>query len=173
MSVFFSALARAEQDLARRRRTAPSEPASGLSPIFSAESRKGLEQLKLLFAYTKFDIGLYTTVATMFAAAIAFEPSIFKIHKGFLSLALVFVCLAGMAAGIIASRCAHFTSWSELWGAKIGPLRWRCLKGEYWVYVQHACFGIALVAAVLAVLGGHAKWLPFVGCAPSTTHHFV
>ncbi len=166
MSIFFRALERAEQDRARRRPTTPSELASERSPVFSAENRKGLEQLKLLFDYSKFDIGLYTTVAIIFAAAIAFQPAVFKFHRGFLSLAVVFICLAGMAAGIIASRCAHFTSWSELWRAKIGPFRWSCLKGESWAYVQHTCFGIALAAAVLSVLIGNGKWLPIVGCTP-------
>jgi len=112
------------------------------------------------------EVCLYTIVATIFAAAIAFEPVVFKIHKGFLSFAVVFTCLAGVAGGIIASRCAHFTSRNELWGAKIGPFGWRCLKGEHCAYVQHACFGIALVAALLALLGGYAKWLPFAGCIP-------
>jgi hypothetical protein len=157
MSVFFSALERAEQDLARRRRTALSEPASDGSPALPAESQRGLEQLKILVEYTKFDIALYTTVGTIFAAAIAFEPSIFKIHKGLLSLALIFVCLAGIAAGIIASRCADFTSWNELRTAKIGPFSWRCLKGRDWAYVQHACFVIALIAALIAVFDRYAK----------------
>jgi hypothetical protein len=166
MSTFFRALERAEQDHARRRPTALSEPASERSPAFSEENRKGLEQLKLLFDYAKFDIGLYTTVATIFTAAIAFEPAVFKFHRGLLSLAVGFICLAGMAAGIIASRCAHFTSRSELWAAKIGPFRWSCLKGEHWTYVQHVCFGIELVAAVLSVLMGYGKWLPIAACTP-------
>jgi hypothetical protein len=166
MSTFFRALEQAEQDRERRRPAVRSASANERSLVFSAESRKGLEQLKLLFAYTKFDIGLYAIVATLFAAAIAFEPAVFRIHKGFLSLAVVFIYLAGPAAGIIASHCEHLQSWNELWEARIGPFGWRCLKGEYWAYVQHACFGIALVTAVLSVLGGYATWPPFVLCTP-------
>ena len=166
MSTFFRALERAEQDRARRHPTALSEPTSEWGPAFSAESRKGFEQLKLLFDYAKFDIGLYITVGMIFATALAFEPAVFKFHRGFLSLAVGFICLAGMAAGIIASRCAHFTSQSELWAAKFGPFRWSCLKGESWTYVQHFCFGIALIAAVLSVLMGHGKWLPIAVCTP-------
>ncbi len=87
----------------------------------------------------------------------AAAPAAFKFHRGLLSIAVVFTCLAGMAAGIIASRCPHFTSLSELWRTKIGPFRWRCLKGEYWAYVQHAYFGIALAAAVLSVLSADTR----------------
>ena len=166
MSTFFRALEQAEQDRARRHPTALSEPASERSPAFSSESRKGLEQLRLLFNYAKFDTGLYITVGMIFATALAFEPAVFKFHRGFLSLAVGFICLAGIAAGIIASRCAHFTSQSELWAAKFGPFRWSCLKGESWTYVQHFCFGIALIAAVLSVLMGHGKWLPIAVCTP-------
>jgi hypothetical protein len=155
MSIFFAALRRAEQERVQRRPVELSEVASEQSPLFAAESRKGLEQLKLLLDYTKFDISLYTTVAIIFSAAIAFEPGVFRLHRGLMGLAVVFTSLAGMAAGIIASRCARFTSRGDLWKAKIGPFGWRCVKGEYWEYVQHACFGIALVAAVLSVLGGY------------------
>lgn len=155
MSTFFAALQRAEQERVQRCPVEPSALASERSPLFAAESRKGLGQLKLLLDYTKFDISLYTTVAIIFSAAIAFEPGVFRLHRGLLSLAVVFTCLAGMAAGIIASRCARFTSRGDLWKAKIGPFGWRWAKGEYWEYVQHACFGIALVAAVLSVLGGY------------------
>jgi len=164
MSTFFRALEQAEQDRARSHPTALSEPASGRSPAFSADGRKGLEQLKLFFDYAKFDIGLYITVGMIFATALAFEPAVFKFHRGFLSLAVGFICLAGMAAGIIASRGAHFTSQSELLGAKL--LRWSCLKGKGWTYVQHFCFGIALIAAVLSMLMGHGKWLPIAVCTP-------
>ena len=166
MSTFFRALEQAQQDRARLHPTALSEPATERSPAFSPESRRWLDQLELLFEYAKFDIGLYITVGMIFVAALAFEPAVFKFHRGFLSLAVGFIGLAGMAAGIIASRCAHFTSPRELWAAKFGPFRWSCLKGESWTYVQHFCFGIALIAAVLSVLTGHGKWLPIPICTP-------
>lgn len=162
MSTFFKALERAEQDRAWRRRSAHSEPPADRDPVILASSRAGLEQLKLLFDYSKFQIGLYTAVAIIFMAAIAFEPTVFKLHRGLLGLAVLFICFAGTAAGIIASRCAYFTSWRELWAAKIGPFRWNCLEGEYWTYVQHTCFGIALGAAVLSVFFGNGKWLQSV-----------
>ena len=39
-----------------------------------------LEQLKLLFDYTKFHIGLYTTIATIMAALIASNDALFKFN---------------------------------------------------------------------------------------------
>src|SRR5207245_10321168 len=143
-----------------------SEPANERSSAFPAESRRGLDQLDLLFDYAKFDIGLYITVGTIFAAALTFEPAVFKFHRGFLSLAVGFIGLAGMAAGIIASRCAHVTSPSELWAAKFGPFRWSRLEGKTWTSVQHFSFAIALLPAALSVLTGPGDWRAIAASPP-------
>jgi hypothetical protein len=155
MSTFFRALEQAEQERVRR---FPTMPAGGDSDrsFVSAESR-GLAQLRLLFAYSKFQIGLYAAAATVFAAAVAFAPAAFKLHRGLLILAVILMSLAGMAAWIIASRCAHFTSRRELWTAKFGPFRSNCLTGEQWTYVGDACFGLALLSALLSALLGPGR----------------
>lgn len=166
MSTFFRALERVEQERARRHPTGLSELARERGSLASAENPRGFQQLKLLFDYSKFDIGLYTAVAITFAAAVTFAPAGFRFHRGLLSVAVVFTCLAGWAAGIIASRCAQFTSWNELWKTRIGPFRWRWLRGEHWAYLQHTCFGIALLAAALSVLSIYVKWLLSAGGTP-------
>lgn len=156
MSTFFRALHQAEQERSRR----PIPPPLPLeligdrtpSSVVQMANRRGLDQLKLLFDYSKFQIGLYATFAIVLTGAMAFQPVVFRFHRGFMIVAVMFVCLAGMAAGIIASRCAHFASWNELWAAKIGPFRWKCLRGEYWTYLQHTCFGLALAAAVISLV---------------------
>jgi hypothetical protein len=156
MSTFFTALARAEQERAQRHpAVAPPEWTSERSTISSAE---------LLYDYSKFDIGLYTAVVVIFSAALAFAPAGFRFHRGLLSLAVVLTCVAGFAAGVIASRCSYFTSWSGLWRTKIGPFRWWCLRGQYWAYIQHGCFCAALIAAVLSVLSVYVKWPLSLGC---------
>jgi cytochrome b len=156
--MFFRALERAEQEHARLRQI-PTDPVGDRGSVWPAAPPRGLEQLKLVFDYSKFQIRLYTMVAVVFAAAFAFQPRVFKLHRGFLGFAVVLICLAGLAAGIIASRCAYFSSRSELWAAKIGPFRWNCLRSEYWIYIQHACFGLALIAALFSVFSGDGKWL--------------
>jgi VIT1/CCC1 family predicted Fe2+/Mn2+ transporter len=157
MSRFFRALQEAEQDRVRRLPTMPSGRDSDRSIVVSAESRQGLAQLKLLFEYSKFQIGLYTAVAIIFAAVVVVDPAVFKVHRGLLTLAVILVSLAGFAAGIIASRCAHFTSRRELWTTKIGPFRSTFLTGEHWTYLGDACFGLALIAALLSALLGRAR----------------
>jgi hypothetical protein len=155
MSTFFRALQEAERDRLRRLPTMPSGRDSDQSgAAVAAESRQGLAQLKLLFEYSKFQIALYTAVAIILAAVVVFDPAVFKLHRGLLALAVILVSLAGFAAGIIASRCAHFASRAELWAAKIGPFRSTWLTGERWTYVGDACFGLALLAALLSALLG-------------------
>jgi hypothetical protein len=154
MSTFFRALKQAEQERVRRPPTVSVGRQSDPRPVFSAENRQGLAQLQLLFDYSRFQIGLYTAVAIILGAVVVFDPAVFKLHRGLLALAVVLISLAGMVAGIIASRCAHFTSRRELWTAKIGPFRSNCLTGEYWTYVGDACFGLALVAALLSAFLG-------------------
>jgi hypothetical protein len=132
------------------------------------EEGAGLEQLKLLFDYTKFHIGLYTTIATIFAAAIASEKSVFKFHGGLLSLSIIFIGFAGLAGGIIASSCSQFTNRHDLWTTEIGPFRLGCLKGECWTYIEHTCFWIAIIAAVLSVfIGCKSTWVPLGFCPTS------
>jgi hypothetical protein len=154
MSTFFNALQQAEQERLRRVTPPPLELIGDRipSPVVQMANRRGFDQLKLLFDYSKFQIGLYTTFAIVLSGAMAFRPVVFRFHRGFMALAVAFICLAGVAAGIIASRCPHFASWSELWAAKIGPFRWKCLPGEYWTYLQHVCFALALAAAALSLL---------------------
>jgi hypothetical protein len=157
MSTFFRALEQAEQDRVSRLPALPVDRGSDPSVVGSAESRQGLAQLKLLFNYSTFQIALYTAVALLLGAVVVFEPAVFKLHRGLLSLAVVLIALAGIAAGIIASRCAHFRSRRELWTSKIGPFRSTCLTGEYWTYVGDTCFALALVAALLSALIGSGK----------------
>ena len=158
--MFFKALERAERDLAWRRRATPSEGRPDRTPSSSAPTRLGLERLKLRYDYSKFQIGLYTTLAVVFAVAIALPPEVFRLQRGVLGLAAAFVGLAGLAAGIIAGHCAHFASSEDLLAARIGPFRWACMTGEYWSYLQHASFVAAVGLAALSLFMGEGSGSP-------------
>jgi hypothetical protein len=157
MSTFFRALEQAEQERVSRFPTILEGPESDRGPAVSVESRQGLAQLKLLLEYSNFQIALYTAVAIILGAVVAFDPAVFNLHRGLLGAAVVLISLAGMVAGIIASRCAQFTSRRELWRTKIGPFRSSFLTGEHWTYVGDTCFGLALVATLLSVVLGSSK----------------
>jgi hypothetical protein len=116
------------------------------------ETDQEFERLKLLFDYTKFHIGLYTTVATIFGGLIAVSDKLpFKFHPMFLLASIIFICIAGAAGGTVASSIPGYSSYTTFWNATIGPFRIKKLKAEYWTYIEHTAFWIAVFLAVLSI----------------------
>lgn len=118
----------------------------------SPEERE-LEKLKLLFDYTKFHIGLYAAVATIFGALVAAEHGPFTFVPWLLFLSVIFICVAGLAGGLIASSIPGSDGYSDFWGEKIRPYWWpgSGLKPLCWTYIEHTAFWIAVILAVLSV----------------------
>ena len=109
------------------------------------------EQVKLLFEYTKFHLGVYTTLA---AALIALVNTDFgkriNLPGEFVWAAVIFIGLAGLAGGIVASTLPHVTTLSDFWSSKIGPFRLKILAGEGWTYIEHTAFWLAIVSILTA-----------------------
>lgn len=115
-----------------------------------------LEQLKLLFDYTKFHIGLYTSVATVFGGAIAARQTAgFEFSSALLMLAITFICIAGLAGGIIASSLTRWRGYSAFWSKsnRIGPFNTHWMTVENWSFVEHTSFWLAIACAVAAIGG--------------------
>lgn len=118
-----------------------------------------LEKLKLLFDYTKFHIGLYTTVATIFGGLVAAGDKIpFKFSTTFLLASVVCICVAGMAGGTIASSIPGYSSYTDFWKERIAPFPFKPLlfkngmKAEYWTYVEHLAFWLGVALALASIL---------------------
>ena len=131
---------------------------SSMSPKIANES---LEQAKLLLDYTKFHIGLYTTLAAAFVALLASKfAERWSISRPLVVIALLAVVLAGGAGGVIGSSLPHYVSSSDLWAEKEGPwwmpVPLRLSIGQ-WANVEHTAFWIASVAMVLAVVPSALK----------------
>ena|SRR5581483_6843431 len=119
----------------------------------TSEERE-LEKLKLLFDYTKFHIGLYTTLATIFGGLIAAkvgEKTLFEFEWKLLLASVICICIAGLAGGVIASSIPGFGGYQEFWKADIAPFKLRGFKAEYWTYIEHTAFWIAVVLAILSI----------------------
>lgn len=83
-----------------------------MSNSMSVEETQQLDQLKLLFDYTKFHIGLYTTLTAAYIALMTSDygkkfstPNMYQVLG-----AVVMFLVAGFAGGIIASSCTHYAS---------------------------------------------------------------
>ena len=118
------------------------------------EEDRELEQLKLLFDYTKFHIGLYTTVATIFGGLVAASDKVpFKFYPPLLLVSVVCICVAGIAGGTIASSIPGYSGYKKFWGASIAPFPFKKgMKAEYWTYVEHIAFWLAVALAFLSIL---------------------
>jgi hypothetical protein len=117
-----------------------------------------LEKLKRLFDYTKFHVGVYLTVAGIFAgliAATAKEPRLpFKFDRGWLVAAIGLIALAGLSGGILASSMCHEKSHAEFWHKRIGPWRLNLWSAEAWTYVEHTAFWAGMGCAFLSLWKG-------------------
>ncbi len=123
------------------------------------------EQLKLLFDYTKFHIGLYTTLVTLLIAFIKLgpgEPDL--LQQISIALTVLLFVLAGACGGVVASNIPHYRRFSDFMAAPIGPRwlraeRWTKksrsamaaspLAGANWVSCEHAFFWLGIASAVI------------------------
>jgi hypothetical protein len=117
-----------------------------------------LEQLKLLFDYTKFHIGLYTTVGTIFGGLIAASDKIqIKFHPQWLFASVICICIAGAAGGTIASSIPGYGGYDDFWKSRIAPFlpAGTGLSPAFWAFLEHAAFWLAMALALNSIRLGH------------------
>jgi len=131
------------------------------SPLrFMANTNFQLEQLKLLYDYTKFHIGLYGTLIAGFIGILTFggtfsTPSLIAL-KVVVFLLLVAAMSGGMVASSVVDVYQDYKTWNTesgleaFWTTPIGPFKWLRMKVEYWWFIEHTAFWIA----VFIVVGG-------------------
>jgi hypothetical protein len=153
--------------MVRSRISSSGESAMSKGKIGGVEEEKTpeeqLEQVKLLFDYTKFHIGLYTTLAGVLVATLGSKfATHWQVCRPLIGLAVLFIALAGLAGGVIASSLPYLTrrvSNSNLFECEIGPLWSDRTNGKksmlaqplrYWTYLEHLSFWIAIVLVLIA-----------------------
>jgi hypothetical protein len=81
------------------------------------------DQLKIIFDYTKFHIGMYTTLIAGIIGV--FSNDSFKDHYTgmlpYIRASIVLFVVAGMAGGLIASSIPHYATFAEFKKARLGP----------------------------------------------------
>jgi hypothetical protein len=138
-----------EQPAATRDPQCPCKP-----PDDSALS-DNLEQVKLLFDYTKFHISVYTTLAgfLLTLSASSFVKT-WELHRGYLIAALFVILGAGVAAGVVAASMPQSTSKLNFWAWRTGPYDWPWLTIRGWTRVEHTSFWTSAFLAVGAFFAG-------------------
>jgi len=132
------------------------------------------EQVKLLFDYTKFHIGLYSTFASAVLALLAgaFADG-WVICRTLLAWSLLPIAVAGLAGGVIASSLPHMFGAKDIREETIGPLTFETMgKLKSWTYVEHVSFWLAFLMAaaalVIPLISRHC--CSRISIAPKQTH---
>jgi hypothetical protein len=125
----------------------------------SAAATARQKSLELLFDYTKFHIGLYSSLASLYISATGIKfaaGNILKTNRVFFLIAVVCFLVAGVAAGIIASSITQTSarSTAEFLNERIGPWEVRRLRrpARQWTWVEHTAFWIGCVCAALSII---------------------
>jgi hypothetical protein len=81
------------------------------------------EQQKALMDYTKFHIGLYTTLCTLLVGIIGLNA--FSGHPRalipYLLVTLICFAIAGAFGGLVGSSLPNYKTWAEFRAARLGP----------------------------------------------------
>jgi hypothetical protein len=109
-----------------------------------------LEQVKLLFDYTKFHIGLYSTLAGLLIAAGGTFGSSWQVKPRLVAAAFFSIVLAGLAGGVIASSLPYLVGGGDVYEKRTGPLFLNFVKVRHWTYLEHLSFWCAIVLIIAA-----------------------
>ena len=126
------------------------------------------KRLERLYDYTKFHIGIYLSTAAGIAALLGSEKTGWFVaqlvtqNKEMLYTALVFMILAGMCGGIVASSTIEHKNFEDFWEKPQGPTSIPCLRltGRIWAAWEHAFFWASLLVLAYSIAVG------FSGVAP-------
>jgi hypothetical protein len=112
------------------------------------------DQLKQLFDYTKFHIGMYTTLIAAIIGVFA-NDDLKKTYVDlvpYIKFSIVFFFIAGMAGGLVASSIPFYRQWKDFEAARLGPWSLELVPAILCTHVEHTAFWIGCIAAGIGLL---------------------
>lgn len=139
------------------------EPRDATAPV---------DQLRLLFDYTKFHIGIYISLGSALIAAaatmVSSDSGSFDYYKcniarfEFLSFTVICLFIAGWAGGIIAGNLPKAKSFKNFSEQRIGFWGGELLFYNYWAWLEHTAFWLALASLAYGFLfQSQPSWCTF------------
>jgi len=112
------------------------------------------DQLKQLFDYTKFHIGMYTTLIAGIIGVFANDDlkETYAALVPFIKVSIVCFFIAGMAGGLVASSIPFFQRWKDFQTARLGPWSLKLVPAILCTHVEHTAFWIGCVVAGAGLL---------------------
>jgi hypothetical protein len=124
-----------------------------------AVSTKQIEQLKLIYDYAKFHIGLYATVSAALIGVTTFNENLKKNYMGWLLAVLGCFLAAGIGGGLVAGHVVY-SRWDN-------PLVKELLKGyftptlssprawnryKWFTFIEHYAFWLGLLLGIIGLI---------------------
>jgi hypothetical protein len=107
------------------------------------------DQLKQLFDYTKFHIGMYTTLLAGIIGVFANE-SLKSAYSGmvpYIMVTIVLFLIAGAAGGLVASSIPFFKTFDEFSRARIGSWKAKVIPAIMCTHIEHTAFWLGCLIA--------------------------
>jgi len=110
------------------------------------------DRLKQLQEYTRFHIGMYTTLCTLLVGVVGTNAlANFKSYYPWLLATLVAFVLAGAFGGLVGSSTCEFESWDRFAKAKLGPWGAEWIPSLVCAHIEHTMFWIGILLAVVGL----------------------
>jgi hypothetical protein len=108
------------------------------------------DQLKMLMDYTKFHIGMYTTLCTILVGFLGLyrEAGAWTVMRPYLFATLLCFVAAGMFGGIVAANLPHCETFEEFERKRLGPFGWPLIPSSTCISLEHLFFWIGIAAAL-------------------------
>jgi hypothetical protein len=126
------------------------------------------EQLKQLMDYTKFHIGLYSTISTLLIAFVSTDTAgrVSPVFMCWLLATLALLLVAGMAGGLIGSSVPDHSTYDEFMKQRLGPWSRQWIVARECIHLEHTAFWMAALSAACGLIVSTykpAEWSTLVG----------
>ncbi len=134
------------------------------------------DQLKTLFEYTKWHIGLYTGLVTALIAVLQlYGEELTTVTRLFFLASLLCILAAGAAGGIVGSSIPFYRQFDVFMRSRLSPRNsWEKIdkavdpkatdtakySGKWWTHFEHTAFWLGIGVAVLGIIVNEAirRW---------------
>ena len=108
------------------------------------------DQLKQLLDYTKFHIGMYTTLTTTIIAVFANDKlkQSYTAMIPFIKATVVLLGVAGAAGGLVASSIPSYTDYVQFSKSALGPWDFGFIPALTCIHVEHTAFWVSMLISV-------------------------
>ena len=116
-----------------------------------------LEKAKMLFDYTKFHIGIYTTLGTILVSAFAVFGKNLD-HNWIwwpLWVGIALIGIAGLSGGVIATRLPECDTLDIFFKEPTGFWGMEFFKGKTWTRIEHTAFWFGILIITISFAVGH------------------